>query len=290
MRMIEKIFVCPPMYYEIVYAINPYMAQHLGGTNPQLCRDQWNNLCHVLRECGAEVVEVPPAKGYPDQVFMSDPGITWGNQFFVSQFASAERGPEANLMAEFMASQGYQVSVLPQGLTWEGNGEVLFALDENCAFTGTCYGGYGIRTKRESLDWLEQAMGCNFVKFRLTKAEFYHLDTCFCPIPGGYYAVYPDGLDATQWAAFSADVEPENLYIASQDEVSNFNLNAVVLGKNYITHACSPEYSKWLQERGFTVRITDVSEFIKAGGSVKCLTQRVYREAKAVRNSLTVPA
>ena len=46
----------------------------------------------------------------------------------------------------------------------------------------------------------------------------------------------------------------------------------LVLGESIVMNRGSPELERKLGERGYKVFETDLSEFIKSGGSAKCLT------------------
>jgi len=61
----------------------------------------------------------------------------------------------------------------------------------------------------------------------------------------------------------------------SEDDAVHFACNAVNIGKNVILNYATPELAAWLASRGFEVMQTQMSEFIKAGGSTKCLSLRL---------------
>ena len=55
----------------------------------------------------------------------------------------------------------------------------------------------------------------------------------------------------------------------------------MVVGKTVILNDGAPKLAEDLRERGFGVRPLGFSEFIKSGGSAKCLTLRVDGEEAA---------
>ena len=65
------------------------------------------------------------------------------------------------------------------------------------------------------------------------------------------------------------------------DEAVSFSCNAVVVGKTVILNDGAPKLAEALRERGFGVSLLGFSEFIKSGGSAKCLTLRVDGEEAA---------
>ncbi len=55
----------------------------------------------------------------------------------------------------------------------------------------------------------------------------------------------------------------------------------MVLGKTVITNSGCPALHRQLRERGFEPEECPLSEFVKAGGSAKCLTLRLDGEDAA---------
>ena len=66
-----------------------------------------------------------------------------------------------------------------------------------------------------------------------------------------------------------------------QSEARQFACNAVVIGKQVITSIGCPRLHTHLAELGWNPMETDMGEFIKAGGSAKCLTLRLDGEEAA---------
>ncbi len=60
--------------------------------------------------------------------------------------------------------------------------------------------------------------------------------------------------------------------ILDQAEAATFAANSVVVGHTVIMPACPSRVGRQLQAWGFDVVVVDVSEFLKAGGAVRCLT------------------
>ena len=56
------------------------------------------------------------------------------------------------------------------------------------------------------------------------------------------------------------------------DEALTFCANSVVVGKVIVMPACPPRVGRILERWGYDVCVSPVSEFLKAGGAVRCLT------------------
>ena len=72
---------------------------------------------------------------------------------------------------------------------------------------------------------------------------------------------------------------PDLIEVAAEEAVS-FSCNAVVVGETVVLNDGAPS-SPPPQDAGFAVRPLGFSEFIKSGGSAKCLTLRIDGEEAA---------
>jgi N-dimethylarginine dimethylaminohydrolase len=66
-----------------------------------------------------------------------------------------------------------------------------------------------------------------------------------------------------------------------ESESRRFACNAVVVGRTVVTNTGCPKLHAALEKLGFTARETALDEFVKAGGSAKCLTLRLDGEEAA---------
>ncbi|PIO58119.1 hypothetical protein TELCIR_20451, partial [Teladorsagia circumcincta] len=60
-----------------------------------------------------------------------------------------------------------------------------------------------------------------------------------------------------------------------ENEAKQFACNAVVIGKNVIMNEGSERVAALLERYGFQTHFVQMSEFLKSGGSAKCLTLRL---------------
>ena len=67
----------------------------------------------------------------------------------------------------------------------------------------------------------------------------------------------------------------------TDDEAARFACNAVVLGRHVVTNTGCPQLAARLADLGYHPHETPLDEFIKAGGSAKCLTLRLDGEDAA---------
>ena len=89
------------------------------------------------------------------------------------------------------------------------------------------------------------------------------------PVSPELLAYYPPAFDADANAALEA--LPGDKILISEHDALRFGGNAVVAGDQIVLNSSCEELATALSERGYTVHETDLSEFIKSGGSAKCL-------------------
>src|SRR5207244_13287534 len=104
----------------------------------------------------------------------------------------------------------------------------------------------------------------------LADARFYHLDTCFCPLPDGGAILFPPAFD--EYARKAIRQHLGTLVEVAPEEAAHFACNAVVIGQDIVLPEGCPKLAGALAERGYRCHELSMSEFIKAGGACKCLT------------------
>jgi N-dimethylarginine dimethylaminohydrolase len=120
---------------------------------------------------------------------------------------------------------------------------------------------------------------CRVIPLELVDPYYYHLDTCFCPLAPGLAIYYPAAFDDYGRRALAEAVD--ELVAVGEDEARRFACNAVVVGRTVITNTGCGKLHEALRARGFEPRETPLDEFVKAGGSAKCLTLRLDGEEAA---------
>jgi N-dimethylarginine dimethylaminohydrolase len=266
------ILMCPPDFYGIEYEINPWMSRS-RASDPRFARAQWQTLYQLLVGLQVDVRLLPPVQGLPDLVFTANAGLIWHETAFLARFRHAARQPETPEDRRWFDSHGLSPVMLPEGWDFEGAGDALFCGD-------TLYGGYLIRSDAGALQWLGSTLGCRVIPLQLVDPHYYHLDTCFCPLSPSEAVYFPAAFDDYGQKVLVAQIP--DLIPVRPDEAARFACNAVVVGRDVILNTGCPQLETDLQQRGYHTHATDLGEFIKAGGSAKCLTLRLDGEDAAI--------
>jgi N-dimethylarginine dimethylaminohydrolase len=265
------ILMCPPDHYGIEYEINPWMNRQRGSDRPTAI-SQWTQLRDCLSRAGANIEILPAVPGLPDLVFTANAGLVHGNRVYLSRFRHAARQGETAVDRDWFERAGFRCVETPIGRDFEGAGDALFCGDVLVA-------GYIFRSDASALQWLAQDIGCELLAVQLVDERYYHLDTCFCPLAQDLAVWYPPAFDEYARTAIAARI-PRLLEVAAA-EAERFACNAVVVGNTVILNTGCPRLTADLQSAGCTAQATPLDEFLKAGGSAKCLTLRLDGEDAA---------
>ncbi len=265
------ILMCPPDYYGIHYEINAWMNQERQADHP-LAVEQWKSLhCH-LAKAGAKISLLQPVEGLPDLVFTANAALICNKDAILARFFHEQRQGETPYDEAWLQQEGFDVSHPPANLAFEGAGDALFCGE-------TLFAGYRQRSDALGHQEIGAMLGCRVLPLELVDSYFYHLDTCFCPLDAQTAIYFPGAFDSYGLAAIR-DAVPCLLEVRVE-EAREFACNAVVVGKTVITNTGCEQLHRDLVSKGFEPIATPLSEFVKAGGSAKCLTLRLDGEEAA---------
>ncbi len=264
-----RFLMCAPDHYDVDYVINPWMEGNIHKSSRDRAVEQWQQLFHTLKD-HAIVDLVLPELGWPDMVFTANAGLVLGDTFVLSRFFHKERQGEEPFFKEWFEEKGYTVHELPKDLPFEGAGDAL--LDREGRWL---WAGYGFRSELDSHPYLAKWLDIEVLSLRLMDERFYHLDTCFCPLSGGYLLYYPPAFDAYSNRVIEMRVPPEKRIAIEEADAVTFACNAVNIDSVVVMNKASDNLKGRLTAAGFQVIETPLTEFLKAGGAAKCLTLRV---------------
>jgi N-dimethylarginine dimethylaminohydrolase len=267
-----RILMCPPDYYGIEYEINEWMNRARPADTVR-ARRQWQALHEALTGLGVEVSLLEARPGLPDLVFTANAGLVFHQRFISSRFKHGERAGETPCFDEWFAGAGFQVEHLPAGLYFEGAGDALF-----CG--PILFAGYRFRSDALAHQEVARMINRRVLPLELVNPRFYHLDTCFCPLAPGEAIYFPDAFDDYGKRVLREHVP--KLYPVPEADALRFGCNAVVVGRTVVTNTGCPGLAKILENAGYQTVAVELDEFLKAGGSAKCLTIRLDGEEAAV--------
>lgn len=255
--------------YNVNYDINPWMTNNLQRVDTEKAFHQWKSLVKILEKIGAKVSKMSVDNELiPDIVFTANAGFIHNNVLILSNFKHSQRQQEIPYYRNwFLTNINAHLHVLFE--EFEGAGDALIDAQNNI------WVGYGFRSNLESHDKLKMVYpSLNIISLKLINPEFYHLDTCFCPLNNGYVLYYPDAFN-DEGQFYIKKYFGNKVINVSFEDAKDFACNTVEWNGNLILNKCSPKLNFELEKIGYNVIETDLTEFLKAGGSAKCLTLKL---------------
>jgi arginine dihydrolase len=262
----RRYLMCPPRYFAVEYAINPWMDP-TKPVDADLAMRQWTELHDTYVELGHKVETIDPQPGLPDMVFAANSATVIGGQVLGASFRAPQRTPEADHYRRWFLENGFHNIVMPTrtneaegDFTWTGR--VLLA-------------GTGFRTDPGAHAEAQEVLGVPVVSLQLVDPRFYHLDTALFVLneEEPNIAYYP--------AAFSVGSQRvlarlfPNAILATPEDATAFGLNAVSDGRNVILPTEAKDLTAQLRSRGYDPIHVNISELKKSGGGPKCCTMEI---------------
>jgi N-dimethylarginine dimethylaminohydrolase len=250
-----------PTYFDVDYAINPWMDPK-KPTFTDLAIAQWEWLRDLYVELGHRVEALPPLPGLPDMVFAANGATVVDGRVLVARFRHSQRHDESAAYLDWFREHGYEHVRQAQWIN-EGEGDYLVAGPRILA-------GTGFRTTTAAHAESQEYFGVPVVGLTLVDPRYYHLDTAVAVLDDDTIMYHP--------AAFSdesrellATFYPDAITATSADAAA-FGLNAVSDGRHVVLPQAATGLIGQLRDHGFEPIGADLSELLKAGGSVKCCT------------------
>ncbi len=273
----KKFLMCSPKNFNVNYEINPWMKNKTGSVDLSNAEKQWDILYHKIKlKSEIKLMENQPID-LPDLVFTANAGLMLNENFILANFEKEERKNESLIYKNFLENNNVKVDTFfcDNDISFEGAGDAL--LDKR---TRNLVLAYGFRTNKKAFDYLDEKLRKNnivedILHVELVNPNFYHLDTCFCPLDNGYILFYPGAFSA-MGNKLLLEKFGNYLIAVSKDEANAFACNAVSLGSTVITNYLDKNTINLLNGFGLKVDLVELTEFMKSGGSAKCLTLEIY--------------
>lgn len=275
----KKVLMVSPEFFDVEYAINPYMTSQDGQLNKidrLKAQSQWSELKDTYSNLGYSAKILEGVRGLPDMVFAANQSFPFWDfsknkpAVIISNMRSDFRKKEITYFEKYYLENEYDVHFLKE-YSFEGNGDALIRPNRK-----EIYGGYGFRTDKNVYREIQSITGYDVFLLELRSEYFYHLDTCFSFLNEDTVAIVKEaftqeGLDLLRKKF------PDIIEIDILEAKNHFAGNCHSPdGKSVLIHLGSEKFKAELQKRGFNVIELDTSEYMKSGGSVFCMKMMHY--------------
>lgn len=262
--------MCPVDYFGVFYKINPWMHPE-KGVNREKAIQEWKNLVKIYEEHELPISYIDPINGLPDMVFAANGLFSLNKKAIVARFRYKERQGETEYYTNWLQQNSHQV-IDPGKTIYEGEGDTFLV-------GSRIYQGWGFRSDKEIIDVFTKTYpDKKVVALHLINDKFYHLDTCFFPVNESRVYYYKAAFDEETQNVITNEF-PDAIAVTDEEAMS-FCLNSMIIGNTIITNSLAVTFAERVKKDGYDVVMTDMSEFLKSGGSVKCLTNEMWEEEK----------
>ena len=254
--------MCKPTYFNVIHKdLNVHMTMD-NPVNIIKTHEQYANLIEILRQFGIKIKFIPEKYGLVDMVFAANAGLIHDGVCIVSNFTATPRRQETEIYEKYFKQNN---DVVHPYHKFEGAGDALFSHRKSILWMG-----FGFRTEKEAMNEISPFLNISIQSLCLIDPRFYHLDTCFCPMDDCVMVYLPAFTPESQDIIKRA-FEGRIISVDEEDAV-NFACNSFYISEKacVIGHKYSDKLKTKIQDIGIKPLETNMSEFLKSGGSVKC--------------------
>jgi N-dimethylarginine dimethylaminohydrolase len=270
---LRTLIMCPPDNFEIRKPINIVQKKwhKLGlGPDPVKRRQQYENVKKTLIHEGIKIWEIPPSKIYTYQVFTRDAGVITDKGALIANFKLDPRRGEQEEFVQMLKVKKINIGYnFKSPATFEG-GDFVFLNSENIFL------GIGDRTNPEAYEIFSHILSSKTIHPIQLAKDYLHLDVVLNVVSPEIAVAY---LPALSGETISL-LEKMHFRIieVSEQEQETMATNVLSIGKNKIISAsCNPVTNNRLRQNGLNVIEIDMSEILKGGGGLRCMTLPVLR-------------
>lgn len=154
---------------------------------------------------------------------------------------------------------------VPGGICFEGLGDIVYYGDDILF-------GHGQRSSPEAIDSVRDVFPELVLRgeLQLKDEGMYHLGLAISYIDEDTLLYYP-GAFTDESLRFLRSSFARRIECGEKDAKTYFVCNNIPVGRHLLMDNCTAELERELNRWGYQVLKTDMSEFKKSGGSVRCL-------------------
>jgi N-dimethylarginine dimethylaminohydrolase len=258
---------------------NLYMQA--AAIDPERAAAQHHALADALGALGVPVLVVPGREGLDDAVFPNNAYATVPGKLIVGAMRHPVRRAEAareDVRGLFTGALGRALVDLSQGAyVAELTGPLVI---DRAAGVGLC--GLTQRADAAGCAAMHAAFDLRLTfRFALQPSE-YHTNVVLAVLAGRACVVHPASFADPDVPAAIARVWPERTLEITDEEKQAFVANCIAVTERDVmmsataARALRPAAHAAFARWGFTIHLIDVSEFEKAGGSLRCMIAELY--------------
>ena len=263
--ILKQVLMSNPQFLSIepINVISEHFKNH--KLDKKKIDEEFNLLVQTYKNLGIEVFFLPPNKEYPDSVFARDFGACLKDGYILGKFKHEYRKNERKAYEKRMQELNIpQLLKIHDGFFEGGD---FFMLDEKTIVIGILE-----RTNKKGYLEIKEHLKKDYeVLFVKSKPEFLHLDMCFNLIDDHLALIYKEGFDQT----FLNELKKRKIELIelNKEQIFQHGLNVQTLGnKKVLALKKNHEINLKIIEKGYEVIELDITEILKCGGGIHCMT------------------
>ena len=262
---LKQVLMSYPQYLSIepINVISKHFKDH--QLDKKKIDEEFNLLVQTYQNLGIEVFFLPPSETYPDSVFARDFGACLKDGYILGRFkheyrknerkAYEKKMQELNIPQLFKVHEGY----------FEGGD--FFFLDDKTIVIGLLE-----RTNQIGYQEIKEHFKNQYeVLFVKSDPEFLHLDMCFNLIDEHLALICKDAFDIS----FLQELHKRKIELieVSKEDIFRHGLNVQALGdKKVLALKKNHDINLQIKQKGYEVIELDITEILKCGGGIHCMT------------------
>jgi N-dimethylarginine dimethylaminohydrolase len=256
--------------------------------NKKKAYEQYSNLTKAFHTMVSYTIE-NPNHDLSDIVFVANGGLCIPripNTIILPNMKYKHRKGELPYLKEMYEDLGLKTIPFPAAF-FEGQAEIKWFHGGSKAICA-----YGFRATKKAFAVLQKLLDSLYkhhglpppelLVVPLASADYYHLDVAMLEFNDDSCVVHRKAFSEESIKKMRDFLGPSKVHIIDTEDT--LCLNAVVDGKNLVTHKFTDNPVKKVLEgvTGLRIREVDVSEFEKSGGSVRCMTLDLHPTTAAL--------
>lgn len=137
------------------------------------------------------------------------------------------------------------------------------------------YVGYGHQTEHRAATQLGKLLDVRTLALELVDETFRHLDQILCPLANGHMLAHLPALAPGAQKVLRRAFDEDMLIEVSAEDARAYACSPIEFGDALVMHPASRRLSERLQDAGYRLFATDLSEFHALGGSAKRMALRL---------------
>lgn len=140
---------------------------------------------------------------------------------------------------------------------------------------GKYFMGWGKRSSREAVDFINKELGVSCIDFELRDPYFYHLDMSLGPLDSQTALINPRSF--TDEGLLKLRSQFKNIIETTEEDNRFMACNLIAVDKTVVVaKGIGNKLKSKIEKYGFKTIEIPMDEFRKGGGSIKCLTLEFY--------------